>query len=520
MPTGLFLTRRQGRISKVIDLDGLAESHSDLAVVKVYDEFFEKNKLRDMLYRVRENKLDAVVLAGHSAYEIETRLVGRTLINALTSLGVNHNRIVFVNIYEHVSQIHSDQPVKATLKAHLLIDAALAKVAHSRKVKTVPVNPIRSVLVMGATLTGMIAASHLLSNKIEVVVVEKSNVQGITWSKEDVYAFLLHQVNTNPKSAIFFESDLMDISGWTGDYQVLVKTPEGIRELNVGSILLCMGNNRRWIDQLQNKMRLDVDVDGFLVDVSGNRASGETKDAGIWFATSMDVLKAVSTISALLDKPRFEYPLLVTEVNEAVCSGCGTCVKTCAYAASRIDIIKKISIINTKRCKGCGNCVTACPTSARELVTFPKQYVNSAIEILSQGVSDNDEPKILAFLCKNSGYVAADDLGKQSIQNSGAVRYSPSVLPLPVECGGNIDTAYILKAFQEGFDGVALVICKDHHCHNLIGNTDMERRVGLLRAILRSRRIDDNRIRIIHVNGREGHRLNEELKAFSAELRN
>lgn len=503
----------------MIDLDRLAEYHSDLAVVKVYDEFFEKKELRDMLILVMDNNLDAVVLAGHSVYEIETSSVGKTLINALISLGVNQNRIVFVNIYEHVSLIHADQPDKATQKAHLLINAALAKADCSANVNTVTVKPTPSVLVMGATLTAMIAASHLLSKKIAVIIVEKDNYHGIARSEEETFALLFNQVNANPKSTILFESDLVDISGWTGDYHVVVKTPEENREMIVGSVLLCMGNNRQWIDQLQNKMRLDVDRDGFLIDVAGNRASGETKDAGIWFATSAGVLKAVSEISALLDNPRLEYPLLVTEVKETVCSGCGTCVKTCAFGASGIDVIKKISIIDIKRCKGCGNCVTACPTSARDLVTFPSLYVNNAIEILSQGISGDVEPTILAFLCKNSGYLAADRLGKQSRQDSGIVRYGPSVFPLPMECGGNIDTIYILKAFKEGIDGVALVVCKDHHCHNLTGNTDMERRVGLLRAILRSRRIDDNRIRIIHVNGREGHRLNEELKSFSEELK-
>jgi coenzyme F420-reducing hydrogenase delta subunit len=47
----------------------------------------------------------------------------------------------------------------------------------------------------------------------------------------------------------------------------------------------------------------------------------------------------------------------------------------------------------------------------------------------------------------------------------------------------------------------------------------MERRLGLLRAVLRSRNIDDNRMRIIHIARNEGDKLNTELKALSVEIK-
>jgi len=97
--------------------------------------------------------------------------------------------------------------------------------------------------------------------------------------------------------------------------------------------------------------------------------------------------------------------------------------------------------------------------------------------------------------------------------------YSPNVLPVRVECGGNIDTQYILKAFNKGFDGVALSVCRDGHCHHLVGNTDMERRIGLFREVLRSRKIDDERLRIIHISPHEGKLFSEEIKSFYEELK-
>lgn len=529
MRKGLFLTRHQGVISDVVDVDGLARAYADLTVTKVYDQFLDPNDLRDMLARVKAHSLNAVVVAGYSAHLLETSKAGKTILGALKSCGVNPNRVAFANICEQVALTHGGQRENATRKAHLLIEAALAKVDFCPEAATVAIRPKRAVVVMGTTATGLMAARELLSKNLNVILIDTASSWRIANRQDETLAALCTQVQSDPNARIFLESDLADMSGWAGDYQIVLSTPYGARTFPVGAVLLCPGDDLQWLARLQPKMRLALDDEGYLLNAAGTRSSGETRDAGIWFATPSGaanglmaeaeaVRQAVSAIAELLDKPRIEHPLLVSEVNEALCGGCGTCVKTCAFSASGIDGNRKLSVIDPQRCRGCGNCVTACPTSARDLVSFPSLYVHKAIEILSQGVPIQNEPKILAFLCKNSGYRAADLFGRQYPQNGGG-SYSPNVLPLAMECGGQIDTVYLLKAFKEGFDGVALVVCKDRHCHNLVGNTDMERRVGLLRAVLRSRRMDDNRMRIMHVSPQEGQRLNDELMAFSAELK-
>ena len=66
------------------------------------------------------------------------------------------------------------------------------------------------------------------------------------------------------------------------------------------------------------------------------------------------------------------------------------------------------------------------------------------------------------------------------------------------------DTLYVLEAFSEGFDSVVVFRCREGHCHNLIGNLDMDRRLNLLRTVLRSRNIDDSRLRIVDISPDEG----------------
>jgi len=77
-------------------------------------------------------------------------------------------------------------------------------------------------------------------------------------------------------------------------------------------------------------------------------------------------------------------------------------------------------------------------------------------------------------------------------------------MPLGVRCAGRIDTQLILEAFQEGFDGVVICKCKDDHCLNIVGNTDLDRRANLFRTVLKSRGIATERLRIFGVTECEG----------------
>ena len=529
MPTGLFLSRNHGRITAAVDVDELAGRYSEPAVVKVYDSFFRPADQHDILSQVEEHKLDAVVFAGNSAMHFQADGPGAALVDALKGRGVNANKVSVANIDEQVAMVHPGVYERATEKAGLIIDAALAKVQYCPVVDTVQVAPCRAVLVVGTTVGAVIAAYMLLARNYTVCIVEKGGAWRAGSVKGAKFEAILTHVKTHPAVEVCMDCDLTAVSGWCGDYAVELSTSSGPVNITVGGILLGVGDDAEWIGRLRPKMRLDTDSNGFLVNDPDSEFRVRTKDPGILFipfnvganplkSEVQDARAAVGLISAILERPVVDHPVLVTEVDEALCGGCGTCVKTCAFSASRIDEQKKISIIDIKRCAGCGNCVTACPTGARDLSAFPVGYMHYAIDILSQATAVNGDPRILAFLCRNSGYPAADAAGDPANHPAGQT-YSPNILPLRIECAGNIDTLYILKAFQKGFHGVALVICKDGHCRNIVGNTDMERRLGLLRSVLRSRGIDDNRMRIFHITRREGRRLNAELQAFSAELR-
>ncbi len=58
------------------------------------------------------------------------------------------------------------------------------------------------------------------------------------------------------------------------------------------------------------------------------------------------------------------------------------------------------------------------------------------------------KPKIVAFCCQYCAYSAADLAGSMRLQ------YSSSVRIVRLMCTGKIDSLYLLKAFEEGADGV------------------------------------------------------------------
>lgn len=528
MKIGLFLSRDDGKISKTVDVDMLASRYSYLPVSRVYDNFFRYADQEDMLRTVSDYKLEGVVLAGNSPQYFEKMPGGTLILEAIRDRGVNPNKIAFANIKEQVALPHRNENAQANEKAKLLIDCALAKVEMCHKLRTITVSPRRSVMVVGTTIGGLTATQELLAKGYRVYLIEKEpGIRQLAHVEETILP-ILTAVQSDPKTRLLLNTRVVDVSGWCGDYRVILMTPGGKEQITVGGIILSLGDDTEWIQELRPKMQLDVDHKGLLKGRRKVSLMGRTRDPGIRFVpfSPDDRLAsemkggstAVLSLTTILDKNEIEHPVLVSEVDENVCGGCGTCVKTCAFSASSIDPIRKVSVIDATRCKGCGNCVVACPTGARDLVSFPEKYVIKAIDILSSGTADISDPKILVLLCNGSGSPAVDTAGELADQDAG-LRYSPNVLPLQVECGGNVDTQYILSAFAKGFDGVVMAVCRDGHCHNIVGNTDMERRLGLFREVLRSREINDDRLRVMHVSPHEGKQFSEDINAFSEDLK-
>jgi len=410
-----------------------------------------------------------------------------------------------------------------------MVDVALVKTEMLAEVDSKLLHPSKSVMIFGATTAGIVAASQFCDLDYQVYLVEKQpGVRDVAEVKEHIES-LYAALKDKPNATVLFDTDIDDVSGWFGSFDVKLKDNSGITDYNVGGIVLALENDTDWIDTLKHMFILNLNSDGLLMNTKQSCHAGYSSENGVFFIPpKQDSEKVADHISKIepvvkemhqiINKDDVRHYDMVSEVDESICGGCGTCVKTCAFAASSIITDSKMSSIDVNRCKGCGNCVVSCPTGARHLISLPAEYVYKAIDIMGFYEPAAEAPKILTLLCKSSGYSSFDQAGLLSKAKSESLLPN-SIIPLAVGCGACIDTQYILSAFVAGFDGVALTICDDDECCYLVGNTDMERRMGLFREVLRSRQIDDARLRIINISANDGETLASELSEFYDELK-
>ncbi|MBN2035897.1 MAG: hydrogenase iron-sulfur subunit [Chitinispirillaceae bacterium] len=108
------------------------------------------------------------------------------------------------------------------------------------------------------------------------------------------------------------------------------------------------------------------------------------------------------------------------------------------------------------------------------------------------------EPKIVAFLCNWCSYAGADLAGVSRLQ------YPPNVRVIRVPCSGRINPLYIVKALQNGVDGVLVSGCHPGDCHYISGNLVARRKFALLKDFLTYLGIEHQRVQFSWVSASEG----------------
>jgi F420-non-reducing hydrogenase iron-sulfur subunit len=116
-------------------------------------------------------------------------------------------------------------------------------------------------------------------------------------------------------------------------------------------------------------------------------------------------------------------------------------------------------------------------------------------------MSEEFEPRIVAFFCNWCTYLAADLAGTSRI------KYAPNAEVVRVMCSGRIDVQFILKAFAKGADGVLIGGCHPGDCHYQEGNYKALRRFGLLKRLGKQMGIEEQRLRLEWISAAEGDRV-------------
>ena len=123
------------------------------------------------------------------------------------------------------------------------------------------------------------------------------------------------------------------------------------------------------------------------------------------------------------------------------------------------------------------------------------------------------EPKIVAFLCNWCSYAGADLAGTSRMQ------YPQNVRIIRVPCSGRVDPLFVVKAFQDGADGVMILGCHPGDCHYQQGNYFAQRRYALMHRLLEFTGIESDRLYIEWVSASEGKKFAQVVTDFTERVR-
>jgi len=123
------------------------------------------------------------------------------------------------------------------------------------------------------------------------------------------------------------------------------------------------------------------------------------------------------------------------------------------------------------------------------------------------------EPEIIAFTCNWCAYAGADYAGVSRIQ------YPANVRIVRLMCSGRVEPSFILKAFEEGADGVLVGGCHEADCHYISGNIKARERVESTSELLSLLGLGAERLRIKWVNANEGEAFAGEITDFVKTLK-
>ena len=87
------------------------------------------------------------------------------------------------------------------------------------------------------------------------------------------------------------------------------------------------------------------------------------------------------------------------------------------------------------------------------------------------------------------------------------LQYPTNVKIVRVPCTGKVDVIHIMRAFEKGADGVAVIGCLEGECHFNSGNLRARRRVEQAQKILETIGVGGERAQMYNLSSSEGPRF-------------
>ncbi len=123
------------------------------------------------------------------------------------------------------------------------------------------------------------------------------------------------------------------------------------------------------------------------------------------------------------------------------------------------------------------------------------------------------QPHIVALVCNWCSYAGADMAGTTRLE------YPANVRMVRFPCTGRMSPLMILRAFEQGADGVLVSGCHPGDCHYVQGNLVARRRFTIFRSLMDFIGIDLKRLHFAWVSAAEGHKWARVVSNVTAKVR-
>jgi len=167
--------------------------------------------------------------------------------------GLNKYLFEMVNIRDQCSWVHMTEKEKATEKAKDLIRMGVAKSRLLRPQSEEKLQITQTALVIGGGVSGMTAALNIANQGFMVYLVEKEKLLGgnlrnlnvLYPTQEDASILLndiIEKVMKNRNIQLFLNSQLKDVKGYIGNYDVtVIDSANKTHDLEIGTIIVATG---------------------------------------------------------------------------------------------------------------------------------------------------------------------------------------------------------------------------------------------------------------------------------------
>jgi NADPH-dependent glutamate synthase beta subunit-like oxidoreductase len=409
---GLVLCSCGGSISSVIDFEQVLREMELLpniySVLEVAQACSEEGA-QQIAAKAAESKLGHVVLAACRCCNLEqicfsctdrrVRCQHHLNDNLISSYGIP---VEFVNIREQCAWVHKDDPAGATLKA---IEIILAGVARAKGLipATKEERHLESgVLILGAELCGLAAASALASQGYSVALVSGPETEKAAKKRpkyEEAKSSLVKQLEEQAIHIIPWPQGL-ELEVVPGDFEAILKYPSQTNHIKAGALILSLGDMDKEAFAANNA----IPEGSLLSRILSRKSTAEINSdlfrefsiketAGIFIVSSdkaeppeEQVVKgtaAAARAAAYLAQGSLSPRATAITIDSKLCRGCGDCAAICPYIEMRIDSSgTACAHVDQALCLGCGACIARCPTGAIAQTVQSDKQITSTLEAL------------------------------------------------------------------------------------------------------------------------------------------